>query len=128
MLMKTAIEMRILKKVLLKPTQRFLIKKQASRAAILDESDCFISEGTDDPDHYNDRDALESQSRNLINHRFETELDRKLALGLLANDYTIDVDKDGNTVSAINDDPDPAGAYHSHQGSINEISYAGYDT
>ena len=90
-LMRVSVDLKILKKILLQPNQRFLFKKQAARTVLLDESSPVLSVGTDDAD-YNDRSAIEMNSSILLKKRFESEMDRKLALGVLTKDYSLGVD------------------------------------
>ena len=75
-LMKKSFDMKILKDLLLRPQQKILFNNQAYRFVDLDNSsDAAIS--------YSSSDEFEKNSQELMKLKFETEMDRKLLLGVI---------------------------------------------
>ena len=81
--MKLSLDVKAFKDTLLRPQQRMLFGKQARRVVALDaetSSVCSVSSGDEE---YSERVYFERREAELRHWKFESEMDKKLILGVM---------------------------------------------
>ena len=81
-----------------------LFSKQARRIVALDESSPVVSNSSGDED-YQDKSYIEKRSEELLKWKFESEIDRKLILGVIDRHVELDQEENASMLQiAINDE------------------------
>ena len=108
-LMRMSYDIKSFKDTLLRPRQRMLFSKQARRIVALDESSPVCSQSSADED-YHDRVFMEKRAEKLLKWRFESEIDRRLILGVIDRNVKLEQNEEQDNVSAqlaINNETTP---------------------
>ena len=93
--LKMYLDVRLIIKRTMTMDQRKLFALQRDRLALLEDEDSFDSDLDVDRD-IRDPDAVRKFSNQITEHRIESDLDRKLLLGVLVRDHSLRKMKFGN--------------------------------